>query len=187
MENLRPRPLRFLAALTLGLAFTLGLTSCGHYQVGTQSKLSFTTLYLAPVENTSGLPQVVALISTQLREKFLRDPRIQLVADPAAAQAILEVKLLRHTREPTSKRSEPDDTGLARKFDLTLHAEITLRDTRNATALISARPLSATRQLYTTDGTTGAPSDQLAAEYQTLSLIAETLATRIASSVLDTW
>ncbi len=179
--------LRKLPALLLATLLTFGLTSCGHYQLGTQAKLSFSTLYVAPVENTSGLPQTTALVATQLREKLLRDPRIQLVADPAAAQAILEVKLVRHSREITAFRPEPDDTGLARKSDLTLHAELTLRDTRGNQTLIASRPISATRQVFSTAGTAGAPSDQSAAAYQTLPLLADSLATRIASAVLDTW
>ncbi len=178
---------RLIFLLTLALAAALGLSSCGHYQLGTQGKLTFTTLYVAPVENTSGLPQAITLVSTQLREKLLRDPRIQLSSDPSSAQAILTVKLTRTSQDATTHRAEPDDTGLARKFDLTLQAEVTLHDTRTATDLFTKRPLSVTRQLFTTDGTTGAPSDQQAAQYQTLPLLAETLASRIASAVLDSW
>ena len=59
--------------LTLAVAFALLLSACAHYQLGTDGKLAFSTLYIEPVENKALLPQAAALVGTQLRESFLRD------------------------------------------------------------------------------------------------------------------
>jgi hypothetical protein len=72
------------------------------------------------------------------------------------------------------------DTGLARKFTLTFGATCTLRDNRAEKVLFADRPVSTHRDAFTDGG-------QLQSEYQTLPLLAESLADRIAHTVLDVW
>jgi hypothetical protein len=176
-----PRPsvksaIKFLSACVLGLL----LTSCSHYQLGTGAtgKLAFHTLYLAPVENQTHLPQARELISTQLREAFARDARVTLADSPESADATLTVVLTTFRRDVASVRE--GDTGLARKFNLTLDATATLHDNRAARDLFVHRPLSAVREAFTDSG-------QLQSEYQTLPLLAETLAQKATHAVLDVW
>jgi len=151
---------------------------CAHYRLGTEGRLAFATVYVAPVENDAALPQAAALIGTQLREALLRDGRVSLAASPEAADATLSVTLAGYGREVATVR--PGDTGLARKFDLTLDARCTLRDNRTGRAFFEARPVSVRRQAFTDDG-------QLQSEYQTLPLLAAALADRISHAVLDVW
>ena len=87
----------FLAAFLLIFA-AASFTACSHYRLGTEAPLAFTRLYIAPVENAAGLPQATAIFSTQLREAFLRDSRVVLVNDAAAADATLTVSLARLAR-----------------------------------------------------------------------------------------
>jgi Lipopolysaccharide-assembly len=164
--------------LTFALTFALFLSACAHYQLGTDGKLAFTTLYIEPVENKALLPQASALVSTQLRESILRDGRIALVNDPAQADAVLHVTLTNYSRAQTAARS--DDTGLARKFQLTLLAVCALRENRTGRVLFENRPVNAVKEAYTDSG-------QLQSEYNTLPLLAASLADSIAHAVLDVW
>jgi hypothetical protein len=76
--------------------------------------------------------------------------------------------------------SRQDDTGLARRFDVSLRAQATLTDQRSQQALFAQRPLIAKRGVFTDSGL-------VPAEYQALSLLAEQLASEAAHAVLDTW
>jgi hypothetical protein len=171
-----------LFAFVLSLGFFAG---CAHYQLGTTGKLSFHTLYVAPVENKSRLPQSVAIVSTQIREAFLHDGRVTLVDSPADADATLTVSLSNYGRDATAAR--PDDTGLARKFSLKLTAVCTLRDNRTSTALYEKRELAAEQQIFTTATPQQLDSNQQQAEYQALPLLAATLAQKVAHATLDVW
>jgi Lipopolysaccharide-assembly len=179
--NLVPT-MRPLIALSLTLLF---FTGCSHYQLGTKGRLAFTRLYIAPVENDAALPQVSAVFSTQLRDAFLRDGRVILANSPADADATLTVSLTQLTRGVATAR--PDDTGLARKFEVTIGALCTLHDDRTQAALFDKRPVSATRQLFTTPTPYVSESDQLQAEYNLMPHLARALADRISHTVLDVW
>lgn len=165
--------LRFL--LLLGV---LLLGGCAHYQLGTGGKVTFHTLYVAPIENKTLLPQARALLGTQLRATFARDGRVTLVDSPDGADATLTVVINDYHRDVAAVRE--GDTGLARKFNLVLGAACTLRDNRAARALFENRAVSATREAFTDSG-------QLQAEYQTLPLLAESLSAKVAHAALDVW
>lgn len=160
------------------LAFVSLGAGCAHYQLGTGSRLAFTTLYVAPVRNQALLPQADALVAAALREAFVRDGRVTLVASPEAADATLQVTLTGYRREMLA--ANPADTGLARKFALHLAASCSLTDNRTRRPLFAHRELTATRDAYTDSG-------QLQAEYQTLPLLAESLAGEVTHAVLDVW
>jgi hypothetical protein len=165
------------AFLCLGLVGLL-LSGCSNYRLGTGTELSVRTLYIAPVVNESNLPQAVAPVSAQLRETFLRDARIILVNTPDEADAILTVTLVRYGRE--SQVRQTVDTGLTRKFDVTLDAEVTLRDTSEKKSIFENRKVQAVRQVFVDSG-------QLQAEYTNVPLLAEELAKNIRSASLDAW
>ena len=166
--------------------FSLGLfAGCANYRLGTDGKLSFHSLYIAPVENKARMPQAVAVISTQLREAFIHDGRVSLVDSPADADATLTVSLSYYGRDVTSAR--PDDTGLARKFNLNLAAVCTLRDNHGGTVLFEKRVVNVEQQIFATPTPHQADSDQLQAEYQALPLLASSLAQKIAHASLDVW
>ena len=185
----RPFLLFSLALTLLGLA-----GGCANYHLGTQGKLAFQTLYIEPVKNSAAIPQATPVVSTQLREAFQRDGRVQLVASPELADATLKVTLLQYNRVVASVL--PGDTGRARKFEITLEATCTLLDRRTGAVIFENRPVSALRQVFTGDDparleqeSPGRPyvSNQLQAEYQVLPLLATTLADRVTHTTLDVW
>lgn len=168
---------RHLAVWMLFAALGLG-AGCSHYQLGTGAKPGFGTLYVTPVENVAAVPQAAAFVTARLREAFLRDGRATLASSAASADAVFTLTLTGLEREIATVR--PDDTGLARKVDLNLGASATLRDQRTGRAFFEARPLHARRQVFTDSG-------QLQAEYQTLPLLADSLADQAVKAVLDVW
>ena len=165
--------------LLAGLLLLAGifLAGCSHYQLGTGAEPKFRTLYVEPVANKTMLPQSRAPLSTQVREAFARDARVALANSADDAQATLAVTITEYRREVRAVRQ--DDTGLARKFDLTLTATCTLR-TRDGQVVFENRAISAQREAFTDSG-------QLQAEYQTLPLLADALAVKIVHAALDVW
>jgi hypothetical protein len=154
------------------------LTGCAHYHLGTASRLAFATVYVAPVENHAMLPQAQSIFATEIREALLKDGRVSLVAGPETADVVLRVSLASYDRQMAA--ANPADTGLARKFVLNLHASCTLTDRRTGKPLFVNRAIQASRDAYTDSG-------QLQVEYQTLPLLASTLAEEVAHAVLDVW
>lgn len=173
------------AAASVLLVAASFLTGCGHYVLGTGSTTAFRRIYIEPVVNHASLPQAVALISTELRDAFIRDGRLSVVNSPEDAEVILSVTLGRYGREVATIL--PNDTGLARKFNLNLSASITLSTPNADRVYFKDRPLIATKQVFTDNPQTGAFDDQLRAEYQAVPLLAQSLSSAAVSAVLDVW
>jgi len=174
---------RVLPALRSGwvlalLAGCLLLSGCANYQLGTGTTAKFATIYLAPVKGKTVIPQAQVLVTTQLREAFIRDGRVRLVDSADAADAVLVISLVGYDR--TVAVSRADDTGLARRFDLALQAQATLTDNVHKKTYFSDRPLSAKRGVFTDSGL-------VPAEYETMPLLAEQLASEAVHAVLDVW
>lgn len=166
--------LQSAVALCVGGCFA----GCASYQLGTGSTKKFATLYIAPITSEALMPQAQALVTTQLREAFIRDGRVTLVNSAEAADAVLSVNLVSYSR--TVAVSRPDDTGLARRFDVTLQARGTLMDNRTKQPYFSQRALDAKRGVFTDSGL-------VSSEYQALPLLAELIANEAVHAVLDTW
>lgn len=172
-----------LALLAFGAVMLAG---CSNYKLGTGSKLEFRTLYIEPIDNATSLPQAVAVVSTQLREAFIRDGRVVVVNTAAEADATLSIHLSGYSRDVATVLA--NDTGLARKFDLLLSARATLRASQSEKVWFRDRPLNAKRQIFTDNPQSkGEFGNQLQAEYTTLPLLAESLANATVHAVLDTW
>ncbi len=169
---------RPLSSILCILSSVLCFTACANYRLGTGSTLKFSTLYVAPVSSEALIPQARVLVTTQIREALLRDGRVTLVDSPEQADATLTVSL--HSYNRTVAVSRPDDTGLARRFDVTLQAQATLVDNRTRQPYFTQRPLEAKRGVFTDSGLV--PS-----EYEALPLLAEILGNEAVHAVLDTW
>ena len=168
----RPGLLPLLACGALAL-----LASCSHYHLGTATAgPGFDRLFVAPVVNAAYVPQAAPLVATQVRTAFARDGRVVL-ADASGDSARLDIRLVSY--EHAIAAVLPSDTALGRKFNVSLTAEITVTDA-SGKKLIDRRTVRVSRDVFSDSG-------QQPAEYQTLPLIAEALATEIAHAVLDTW
>ena len=154
------------------------LPACSHYQLGTPAKVPFANVFVAPVENRAALPQAQALVATEIREALLKDGRVALAASAEGADVTLKVTLAGIAREMVAAR--PEDTGLARKYALNLRAVCTLTDRRSGRPLFENREITVQEPIYTDSG-------EQPAEYQALPVLARTLGTRIAHTILDVW
>ncbi|HQF39051.1 MAG TPA: LPS assembly lipoprotein LptE [Opitutaceae bacterium] len=169
--------MRPLARSLLALALLAGLAGCSHYHLGAPGRPVAQSLFVAPATNSAFAPQAGPLVTNAVRLALARDGRIGLAADAAAAEATLEIHLVRFERDVLAARH--DDTALARKFAAKLTAEITVRD-RNEKILLDRRTIAVARDVFVDSGLQPA-------EYQTMPLLAEALAVEIAHAVLDTW
>lgn len=169
----------FRLSLLCFCAAMLGLGGgCANYHLGTEGKLAFATLYVEPVVNQTTLPQSRAILGTQIREAFAQDGRVSLVNSATAADATLHVVIRDYHRDVASVRES--DTGLARKFTLTLSVACTLRDNRTGKDLFVDRIVNVQRDAFTDGG-------QLQSEYQTLPVLAAALGKKVSHAVLDVW
>ncbi len=166
-----------LVSSLLGLVACLFLSACANYQLGTDSKLEFKTIFIAPVQSEASIAQARALVGGQVREHFLRDPRVTLVGSPEEADAVLSITLKNYERDATV--SQAKDTGLARKFAITLKASCDLK-LRDGRVLFEKRIIDSKRDAYVDGG-------QLLSEHETLPRLAEGLAKSLCHAVLDTW
>jgi hypothetical protein len=169
---------RRLLSLLLATLALLAIAGCAHYRLGTGAEPSFSTLYIEPIENRAVLPQARALLDTHLRDAFERDGRVTLAGSPETADVTLRVVIQNFDRDVASVRES--DTRLARKFTLTLATSCTLHDRRTGETLFSHRVVRTQRDAMTDGG-------QLQSEYQTVPLLAESLARKITHAVLDVW
>lgn len=154
------------------------LAGCASYRLGTGAAPRFASLYVEPVSNRTLLPQAQAVLTTRLREGFIRDGRAASVNSAGAAAATLTTVITEYRRDIAAVRA--DDTGLARKFNVSLTVACTLREARTGQLLWDQRPFTATREVFTDSG-------QLQAEYQVLPLLAESLSDHIIRAAFDTW
>jgi hypothetical protein len=149
----------------------------------------FATIYVEPAKNKTTLPQARELVSTMVREAFIRDGRVQLVDRQGDADVSLGVTLVKYKRDNAANRE--DDNGLARKFTLKLTASCSLRDNRTGKMLFDGRQIEVQREAFTDNGLGlvpfGTSNDQLQSEYNTLPLLAELLSDRVTHAVLDVW
>lgn len=168
------RLLSFLCPLVAACLFV----GCANYQLGTDAVPKFATLYVAPVRTDVLLPQARVELTTRVREAFLRDGRVRLVNSAETADAVLELVIAGYQREAVVTRS--DDTGLARRFDITLQSRATLRNNRGTEPWFSDRLIEARRGAMTDDGL-------VPAETQLLPVLGDVLAREAVQAVLDTW
>lgn len=167
----------FLVCLSLVLG--TGLAGCGgRYQLGPGTEPGFATLHVAVVKSDALVPQSVAIVTAAIREAFIKDGRVRLVDRPDEADAVLRVVLVDYRRETTV--AQPADTGLSRRYDVTLNAVATLIDQRQGRPLLTDRPLSARRGVFSDSG-------NIPAEAHTLPLLADRLAGEAVRAVLERW
>lgn len=166
-----------------------GLAACKTYKLGHPAALPFATIYIEPVKNDSFAPQIQTLLSTQVREAVLRDGRIQLVADPQQADAVLQLRLTDYDRLASARRQ--DDTERAQTFDLSLRLQLSLYDPHNDRFYFQDRPVAARTTGYLNNpyAAVGAPATQglIQSEFNAMPRLARELGQKAANELLSTW
>lgn len=160
------------------LAMTLLLSGCAHYQSGTPTAVTESPdrLYLAPVVNRSYAPQIRGLVSQELHGQFSQSAGTRLVAQATGAWQLLVV-LGDYQRDAVATR--PEDTGRALSFDLQLAAYVTLISPDGSLVL--------DQELITADTTVYSTAGLVAAEHDSMPLLARVLAQRIRTTIETLW
>ena len=151
---------------------------CAGYRLGTGSITEFNSLHIAPVQMKALVPQAQPILTAAIRDAFVKDGRLGLSSTAEAAGASLRVIVRDYRRDVATVR--PGDTGLARKFVVTLTAEATLVNPSDGRIFFTGRRIEVKRDVFTDSG-------QQQAEYQILPLLAQDLAGKLPRAVLDTW
>jgi len=162
----------FITSLLLGLF----ITACSHYQAGDGTQTPFSSLQIEPVVNNSLLPQANEVINHDLRTSFIQRNRVTLENERAEAQ--LKVTLSDYSRTTIARNSQ--DTGLARKYSLSLSANCTLVNTESDTPYFTDRPVTVSVDIFLDSG-------QTQSETNALPLLSKKLAEAIANEVLMVW
>jgi len=164
-----------LRLLLLTLVASLLAQGCAHYQAGDGTSVPFSSIQISPVKNQSLAPQITQVLNHDLRESFIRNGKLR-VED--GADATLKVTLTRYERETIATNSQ--DTGLARKYALTLSATCDLLNPGSETPYFSARVVTASLDIFLDSG-------QTQAETQAMPLLSKKLAEAISKEVLQVW
>ncbi|NCG08904.1 MAG: hypothetical protein GWO81_04970 [Verrucomicrobia bacterium] len=170
----------FLLVTSIAL---LCLSGCANYEWN-RPALPFKTIYVQPVTNDSLAPQAQASLSTQTRQALIRDGRLQLVSNPAEAEAILQVNLTQYRRNTGARSSA--DTEIALAFDLILEAQIALYNPSTNDYYLKARKVSADTSTFSNRPETGEDNLSLS-EYQAMPRLTRSLGDRIANEILGVW
>lgn len=175
------------ALLFFGTILVLGLLSgCANYQLGSSAEIPFKSLYIKPATNHSFAPQAQPIISAQLRETFIRDARVKLVAHEQDADAVLYVDLTEYDSNAAARNS--NDTVRANSFNIRLSAEISLYDQHKGSYLFQERAIHASTIAYTGNPQTeGDIISYQQSERQAMPLLARELARQITDEVLSPW
>ncbi len=172
---------------TLLLTATLVLlNACQHYQLGSPAEIPFKSIYITPVSNHSYAPQAQAIVSSMLRENFIQDARVKVVAKKENAEAVLLVDLTEYERSSTARNQQ--DTTVADSFDVRLSADVSLLNQKAGTYFFRNRSVQATTNAYTrnpyeTDSTI---AYQLS-ERQAMEQIAREIARKVSNEILNPW
>ena len=182
-----PNALRATLIATITLLTIIVVSGCKSYQFGNPAALPFTSIYVKPVTNDSFAPQAQALLSSQLRDAFIRDGRTKLVTSEDAADVVLLVNLSNYKRRAGALQS--NDTAAAAEFDLTLSAEVSLYNQNTGDYLFQDRMLEESSNAYVNNpySTTNSTNSFLQAEYQAMSELTRDLARKISDEVLSPW
>lgn len=178
-----------LARVLIGLVSIVVLSllnGCANYQLGSSAEIPFKSIYIKPATNHSFAPQAQPIVSAQIRETFIRDGRIKLVAKEADADAVLFVDLTDY--ESTGGSRNSNDTTISNDFDLRLTAEVSLLDQSKGDYLFSKRSIQSRTTAYI--GNPYADSEIISyqqSERQAMEKLAREIARKITDEVLSPW
>lgn len=185
-KNFSTETVRILRTFALVATLAGLLGACKSYHLGSPAEIPFKSIYLKPVSNQSYAPQAQAIVSAMLRENFIRDAQVNVVANEETADAVLLVALTDYGRNSTARRAQ--DTTIADVFDVQLTANVSLLDQKNGTYLFVDRPTEVTTNAYTNNPYSDDPAVayQLS-ERQAMEILARDMAREITDMVLSPW
>lgn len=111
---------------------------CLGYRVGGHLPPGIASVYVIPVENESGEPQLEAATRNAIIERFQSDGRL-IIADAETADAHVEVRITGSDTQPL--RYDREAAVTATEYRLTLFAETTLVRRDDGTLVLDRHPV----------------------------------------------
>ena len=167
-----PKKLLIVTALTVELLFH----GCASYQAGDGTTAPFSLIQISPVINESQAPQINQVVNHDLREAFIKSGKVQV--ESTGTEAKLNVTLSNYERETIATNSQ--DTGLARKYALTLSASCDLLNLTEEIPYFLNREVTVTVDIFLDSG-------QTQTETNAIPLLSKKLAAAIENEVLQVW
>ena len=164
------------AAIAFVIAPLAAVLAGCNYHLGTEANPPFSSITVAAVKNATYEPQLQAVIHAQLVDSLAQEKSLHVV--PSGGQALISVTLSDYKRDVSAVN--PQDTGTASSYDLTLTAKVTLTDVRGGKVLFHDRVFKATLPAFAQTGF-------INTETQTLPLLTRELAKQIKDAVVDVW
>jgi len=168
------------------------LNGCANYHLGTSAQIPFKSIYIKPASNHSFAPQAQPIVSAQIRETFIRDARVKLVANQTDADVVLYVNLTDYNRTAGSRSST--DTTIANNFYIRLTAEVSLFDRSKSDYVFQQRSIQANTNAYIGNpyNNTSTDADNQIISYQqserqAMEELAREIARKITEEVLSPW
>ncbi|MEO0796325.1 MAG: LPS assembly lipoprotein LptE [Verrucomicrobiota bacterium] len=163
-----------LIIFTLLGAWLLG--GCSNYQLGDRVEMPFKSVYVAPIINRSFAPQAEVILANQVIEDLNRSGQVK--TGDKYSDVSLKIILIDYQRGVTATR--PQDTQVARAYNLTLTAQVTLINNKTGEVYIERREISTSQQAFTEGGF-------IQSEYQAMPVLTRKLAQEITEQVLGAW
>ena len=173
------RRVRFAAALAtlgawLGCALTLG---CAGYHLGPVSNAGYKSVAVPMFKNKTLKPQLEAQVTNGILKRLQADGTLRV--EPAeVADVVLVGEIVRYRRDPL--RSVREDANKPREYRISIEAQIEAHDRLTGKTVL--KPTVVTGSAETFIGT-----DQQSAENQLLPLIADDLAKRVVTLLVERW
>lgn len=163
--------LRLLVA-ALAAAFCAGCA----YRLGPTSTMNVRSIAVPNFHNKTFEPRISVQVTTAVIKRIQTDGSIRVVSE-GAADATLTGDIVSWSREPLLFR--PDNTLVAKQYDLRIQAHVVLTDNRTGKRLLEGDYVGKTQYFF--------GNDMTQAERQAFPLAADDLARRITDRIVDAW
>lgn len=163
------RPLVFVACLLF--------TGCAGYHLGPAGKLDYQSVAVPMFRNKTLQPQLEAQVTNAIIKRIQSDGQLR-VNSRADAEVLVTGDIIRYHRTPL--RFQRDDATVPREYRVTITAQIEVRDQRTGQVIVKSMEVEGRADTFI--GT-----DLQSADYQALPLVADDLARRVVSLLVDKW
>ena len=163
---------RYVTAL--GCALTLG---CAGYHLGPVSNPGYKSVAVPMFKNRTLKPQLEAQVTNGVIKRLQADGTLR-VESAENADIILAGEIVRYRRDPL--RSVREETNKPREYRISIEARIEAHDRVSGNTVLKSTVVTGRAETFI--GT-----DQQSAEYQLLPLIADDLAKRVVTLLVERW
>lgn len=158
------------------LTGTLGVCSGCSYSLGSNARLPFSTIEIAPIVNNADLPQAQAMLARDIAGMLNREPKLSTVIENGAAELEIEIRDFRRSIVATSS----EDSVIASVQKLTLELNCSLLNTRSGKYYFRNRKISVSTDVYSGE----APGLN---EHQSFPVLSREAARKVRDLVTGVW